>query len=105
MRFPNRGVAVLNDGDAAMGIHRQESLRIEPAEVATGVDMFVRKVLSSPISHMTFWTLNELRRPQTFSIFSSSESESKCSQWNRQLRRNSSCPACPGLSRIHVLKV
>src|ERR1044071_1901051 len=24
---------------------------------------------SSPISHMTFWRLKELRRPQTFSIF------------------------------------
>ena len=41
VRFPNRGIAVLNDGHPAMGIHRQERGRIEPAEFAAGIDMLV----------------------------------------------------------------
>jgi hypothetical protein len=43
VRFPNRRITVLNDGHAAMGIHRQESWCIEPAEPATGIDMLVFK--------------------------------------------------------------
>src|SRR5882724_9829277 len=43
VRFPNRRITVLNDGYTAMGIHRQESRRIEPAEPAAGVDMLVFK--------------------------------------------------------------
>jgi hypothetical protein len=50
-------------------IHRKVRRRIEPAEIAAGVNMFVGKP-KSPTSHITFWTLNELRLPQTFSILS-----------------------------------
>jgi hypothetical protein len=43
VRFPYNGIAVLNHGYTAMGIHRKERRRIEPAEGAAGIDMPVFK--------------------------------------------------------------
>jgi hypothetical protein len=52
-----------------MRIHREEIRGVEAAELAAGIDLLVRES-SSPISQRTFSTLNELRRPQTFSTSS-----------------------------------
>jgi len=67
VRFPNRRITLLNDGYTAMGFIARNadvsSPNLPPASICWCSSP------SSPISHITFWTLNELRRPQTFSIF------------------------------------
>ena len=55
-------------GNAAVRIHRQESRRIEPRRPNRRRRYARGQAPSSPISHITFWTLNELRRPHILSI-------------------------------------
>src|SRR4051812_2785197 len=43
LRFPYRRGVVLNHGNAAMGIHREEIRRIEPAKLPPGIDMLMRQ--------------------------------------------------------------
>ena len=41
--FPHRGIAIPDDGNAAVRVHRQESRRIEPAKRTAGVNLLVRE--------------------------------------------------------------